>query len=111
MRKGDYLIFHGDHFEWQHSKAKENIANHGVSFEEASEVFVFEETQYYADDSHSFDERRYYAVGYTVSGKLLVVCYTEIARFRIISAWKANKNERKDYEEKRDEFKDYRFDN
>ena len=103
------LVFFGDYFEWHNSKAKENIKNHGVAFEEATEVFAFGETQYYSDESHSFDERRFYAVGYTMKGKLLVVCYTERARFRLISAWKANTNERKDYEEKRGEFKEYGF--
>ncbi len=111
MRKVDDLIFFGHHFEWQHSKAKENIENHKISFEEATEVFLFGASQYYLDESHSFNERRYYAVGYTMKGKLLVVCYTERTRFHIISAWKANISERKDYEEKRDEFKEHGFEN
>lgn len=109
MGKRNDLIFFSDYFEWQQSKAKENIENHKISFEEATEVFFFGATQYYLDESHSFDERRYYAVGYTIKGKLLVVCYTERTRFHIISAWKANASERKDYEEKHDEFKEYGF--
>ncbi len=109
MKPNDALVFFGDYFEWQNSKAEENIANHEVAFEEATEVFFFGETQYYTDDLHSFDERRFFAVGYTTKGKLLVVCYTERTRFHIISAWKANASERKDYEEKRDEFKEYGF--
>lgn len=103
------LIFFGDYFEWQHLKAKENIEKHKITFEEATEVFFFGGTQFYLDESHSFDERRYYAVGYTKKEKLLVVYYTERTRFHLISAWKANASERKDYEEKRDEFKEYDF--
>lgn len=109
MEKQDELIFFGDHFEWQSSKAKANIVNHKVNFAEAAEVFLFDETQYYTDDLHSFDERRFFAVGYTTEGKLLVVCYTERSRFHIISAWKANSSERRDYEEKRNGFKEYGF--
>jgi len=109
VRNNSGLIFFGDYFEWQYSKAKENIENHVISFEEASEVFDFGATQFYLDESHSFDEQRYYAVGYTKKGELLVVCYTERTRFHIFSAWKANRNERKDYEEKLNEFKEYGF--
>lgn len=81
MRRRNELIFFGDYFEWQHAKAEENIVNHGITFEEAAEVFFFSETQYYVDEFTFF----------------------------IISAWKANSSERKDYEEKRDEFKEYGF--
>jgi uncharacterized protein len=109
MANQDELVFFGDHFEWQRSKAKKNLVNHKVSFEKATEVFFFGETQYYTDELHSFDERRFYAVGYTTEGKLLVVCYTERTRFHIISARRANAGERKDYEEKRGEFKGYGF--
>lgn len=109
MRNKDNLILFGDYFEWQLSKAQENIKNHKITFEEATEIFFFGETQDYTDELHSFNERRYFAVGYTTKGKLLVVCYTERNRFHIISAWKANSSERKDYEEKRNEFKEYGF--
>lgn len=109
MPDKDELIYFGDYFEWQRSKANVNIRKHKITFEEATEVFLFDATQYYTDESHSFDERRYFAVGYTTKEKLLVVCYTERTRFHIISARKANSSERKDYEEKRDEFKEYNF--
>lgn len=109
MKNKDELIFFGDYFEWQNSKAEANIVNHKITFAEATEVFFFGETQYYTDDLHSFDERRFFAVGYTVAGNMLIVCYTERTRFHIISAWKANASERKDYEEKRGEFKEYGF--
>jgi uncharacterized DUF497 family protein len=109
MKKQDDLVLFGDYFEWQKSKAEENIRKHKIAFEEAAEVFFFSETQYYIDSFHSFDELRYFAVGFTSEGKLLVVRYTERTRFHIISAWKANSSERKDYEEKRNEFKEHGF--
>jgi len=56
VKSADKLIFFGDHFEWQSYKAGANIKNHQITFEEASEVFFFDETQYYADELHSFDE-------------------------------------------------------
>jgi uncharacterized DUF497 family protein len=109
VQKSDETVFFGDYFEWQRSKARENVRKHKITFEEATEVFFFGKTQYYTDESHSFDERRFFAVGYTTKVNLLVVCYTERNRFHIISAWKANSSERRDYEEKRDEFKEYNF--
>ena len=41
MKKQDELIFFGDYFEWQSSKAKANIVNHEVNFAEAAEVFYW----------------------------------------------------------------------
>lgn len=105
----DEVIFFEDYFEWQRSKSEENIRKHKIAFEEAAQVFSYDETQYYLDEIHSFDERRYFAVGYTRAGKLLIVCYTERSRFRIISARKANSSERKDYEKQRDEFKEHKL--
>ncbi len=81
MRNKDDLFFFDDSFEWQISKAKENVKKHKITFKEATEVFIFGATQYYTDDSHSFDEQRYYAVGYTIKGNLLVVCYMNEADF------------------------------
>lgn len=87
-------------FEWDLVKAGNNLAKHGVSFDEASTVFqdVFSIT--IADPLHSMDEERYVLVGHSCRGRLLVVVHTDRSdRVRIISARTATRKERKNYEE------------
>jgi uncharacterized protein len=94
-------------FEWDSNKAELNIKNHGVSFEDAKEVFFDDFALDVFDDSHSdFTEQRFLILGLTAKDVLLVV-YTirQDEIYRIISARKATKseaasywNERKDYE-------------
>lgn len=86
-----------DNFEWDDDKAKENIANHAISFEEAKLVFddigVIDDV----DDTMDYGEPRYRSVG-IVNGRLIAVFYTyRSARTRIISARKATRTEQKAY--------------
>lgn len=41
MKENDKLVFFGDYFEWQSSKAEEHLAIHKITLEEAAEVFFF----------------------------------------------------------------------
>jgi uncharacterized DUF497 family protein len=87
-------------FEWEENKAKRNVAKHGVSFEEASTVFSdpFELTIH--DPLHSEEEDRFVSLGESFKRRLLVVVFTERGdRIRLISARKATRRERKQYEE------------
>jgi uncharacterized DUF497 family protein len=43
-------------FEWDNGKAVENLAKHGVSFAEATEVFYDPNALEGDDAEHSFDE-------------------------------------------------------
>ncbi len=86
-------------FEWDEDKAKQNIRKHGVSFEEAATVFgdPFSITIY--DPLHSREEDRFVILGMSNKNRLLVVIHTERGdRIRIISARKATKKERRQYE-------------
>lgn len=86
-------------FEWNEDKAEINLTKHGVSFSEASTVFgdPLSMTQY--DPDHSDDEDRYITMGESSDGRLLVVSHTDRDdRIRIISARRATRRERKDYE-------------
>ncbi len=86
-------------FEWDQEKAKKNIKIHGISFDEASTTFgdPFSLTIY--DPLHSDEEDRFVLIGSSHKNRLLVVVHTERGdHIRIISARKANKNERKYYE-------------
>jgi uncharacterized protein len=87
-------------FEWDARKAAANFAKHGVSFDEATEVFYDPNALESYDAPHSKAEARFFIVG--LSGRrLLFVVYAEstVDVVRIISARKASKAERKIYEE------------
>ncbi|MEI6783529.1 MAG: BrnT family toxin [Verrucomicrobiota bacterium] len=87
-------------FEWDESKAKSNLAKHGVSFEEASTVFGDPLSLTIPDPAHSQAEDRSIVLGQSHQRKLLVVVHTERGdNIRIISARRASRGERKSYEE------------
>ena len=80
---------------WDEVKNLSNQTKHGVSFEEAQELFL-SGADYLEifDDRHSDDEDRFIAIGFIVRG-LVVVVWTQRDDdlIRIISARPATKNE------------------
>jgi len=87
-------------FEWDPRKAAENLARHGVSFEEAATVFRDVLSATGADPDHSVGEQRFVTFGISTGGRLLVVAHTDRDdTIRIISARPAIPRERKIYEE------------
>ena len=91
----------GLEFEWDPSKADENLSTHGVSFGEAAGVFADPLALELADPDHSDEEIRWVAIGHSYRGRLLVVVFTERGEaIRIISARPANRGEKKSYEER-----------
>ena len=89
----------GLRFEWDENKARHNIEKHDTSFEEAATVFGDPLSLSIDDPLHSRDERRFVTVGESVKGELLVVVHTDReGAIRIISARKATRGERRDYE-------------
>jgi uncharacterized DUF497 family protein len=88
------------HFEWDRRKARENIAKHGMSFEEAMTVFGDMLGRLVRDERHSIGGQRFVLVGESVRHRLLVVMFTERDNaIRIVSARNATRRERSDYEE------------
>jgi len=86
-------------FEWDPNKAKINMEIHGVSFDEASTAFKDPLSLTIYDPLHSEEEDRFILIGKSFKNRLLVVIHTERGdNIRIISARKAKKIERKDYE-------------
>lgn len=86
-------------FEWGENKAKINVQKHGVTFEEAAEVFF---DPFYQTGDASVDEKEAcdFIIGYTFSQRLLLAVYMERDdRTRIISARPTTRAERKVYEE------------
>ena len=87
-------------FEWDEEKAKTNLKNHRVSFDEATTVFSDLVSITVPDPDHSADEQRYIDIGSSDRGRILVVVYTERGmNIRIISCRKATPTERRHYEE------------
>ncbi|WP_341735939.1 BrnT family toxin [Microcoleus sp. CAWBG640] len=90
-------ILEGVEFEWDTNKAESNLEKHGVSFEEAAEVFF--DPFYQEGDATTNDEQRDFILGYSLSQRLLLVVYVERGlRSRIISSRPATRTERKLYE-------------
>ena len=69
--------------------------------DEACAVFDDAGATIFLDEDHSNGEEREIVVGYSILGRLLLVSFTErsVDRVRIISARKATRREKKDYEE------------
>ena len=87
-------------FEWDKNKAEINERNHRVSFDEAQTVFIDDHSVMKPDIGHSLTEARLLIMGTSNKNQLIVVSYTERGdKIRLISARKATKNERRQYEE------------
>lgn len=87
-------------FEWDERKSSSNQKKHGVSFEEAKSVFTDQFARLISDPEHSDDEDRFILLGTSIHSRLLVVCHCIRVNdsIRIISARKADKQEREIYE-------------
>ena len=89
-------------FTWDEQKAKINQQKHNISFVEAKTVFYDENARLIHDPDHSSEEERFLILRLSNKFRLLLVvhCYRENEDIiRIISARKATKNERNQYEE------------
>ena len=90
-------------FEWDPAKAASNLRKHGVSFQTAVRVF----TDPYAlveQDLIENGEERWQTIGVGEGVVMLMVAHTvdeegDIEVIRIISARRANRKERRRYEE------------
>ena len=87
-------------FEWDDSKSVLNKRKHGISFEEASTVFSDDYALLINDPDHSLEEDRFILLGLSSSINILIVCHCYRSKdeiIRIISARKANHNEKNQY--------------
>ena len=86
-------------FEWDVDKNKLNQKKHQISFEEAAEIFRYP-TYEVADTRVNYGEIRYIAIGSNNKLIIITVVYTgREERIRLISARRANKQEKKLYYE------------
>jgi uncharacterized DUF497 family protein len=86
-------------FEWDKKKNAANRKKHGISFGEAKEIFdgpVLTRL----DNRREYGETRRISIGALSDAVVIVVAHTDRAgKIRIISARKANRNEREVYYE------------
>lgn len=94
------IIMEKINFEWDENKNTINKKKHGLSFEEAKEVFGDDNAILFDDPDHSIGEERFLIIGMIKSQKVCIVshCYRNNDDIiRIISAREATKNEKKTY--------------
>ena len=89
-------------FDWDPEKARKNEKKHGISFEEALLAFYDPHAWIELDSVHSSEEdEREKLIGEAAPGLLLVVftAREEGKLYRLISARRATRRERRHYEE------------
>jgi len=82
-------------FDWDENKRQKNIHKHGVDFAEVCKMF--ESYTIDIEDTSSYGEQRFIAIGETQGRVLTVVYVCRNDKIRIISARKASKNEKRTY--------------
>lgn len=84
-------------FEWDQAKAKNNLEKHGVSFITAAAIFENERTEI-IDDRLDYGEVRWISLGRVgIDVYRVVFTLRGSKRVRIISAQKANRDEKEIY--------------
>lgn len=90
-------------FEWDPSKAKENLHKPKISFERASQVFLDPNMVSIEDEEHSEEEDRWITLGKDKGGIIVVVHHTFRSidqsnyAIRLISARRPTRREVKQY--------------
>ncbi len=85
-------------YQWDNNKAEINRLKHGVDFADAVSVFANDAAITVVDDHP--DEERFATMGIDTLGRILVVIYTwRNNDIRLISARKATRSERRQYED------------
>lgn len=87
-------------YEWDPEKDKVNRRLHGVSFAEASTVFLDPLAATVPDERFALGELRFRTTGHTLTNRLVIVAHAERGdRIRIISAREVTTRERRQYEQ------------
>jgi uncharacterized protein len=85
-------------YQWDREKASDNFNKHGIDFADAVSVFSDDLAVTLTDER--FEEDRFITIGMDALGRVLVVVYTWRGNeIRLISARKAMRHERTQYEE------------
>ncbi|MEK6747218.1 MAG: BrnT family toxin [Pseudomonadota bacterium] len=91
-------------FEWDDFNQHKSWKKHGISKQEAEQIFMCSPLLILDDERHSYYEARYHALGKTQENKKLFISFTVRAnKVRIISARAMSRTERRIYEIKETE--------
>ncbi len=94
-----YIYYPGMRFQYDPDKAAANLKKHGVSFAD-SEGVLEDPLAVTVEDPDAEGERRFVAIGLGTAGELLVVvCAERGGEYRLISARRPTRKERKQYED------------
>lgn len=86
-------------FEWDDDKNRLNIEKHGISFDDAKAIFEYV-TLDAVDGRFDYGEARTISIGMLKGVAILAVIHTDrLGTRRIISARRANRKEREQYEQ------------
>ena len=87
-----------EEFEWDEGNIYKNWDRHGVTSQEAEDVFFHDLLVVGNDARHSQQEKRFYALGQTTQGRRLFVAFAvRHKRIRVISVRDMNRRERDAY--------------
>jgi len=85
-------------YQWDKNKSTSNFQKHGIEFADA--VSVFQDDLALTIPDRRFDEERFISIGMDAFGRILAVVFTWRGdEIRLISARRAERSERKQYEE------------
>ena len=90
-------------FEWDENKRIDNLAKHGLDFQDAGKIFDDKKRIEFSDDRYDYGEERVCVIGKIETRtfrKIMIVLVVFVDRngiARIISARPANKRERRLY--------------
>ena len=89
--------------DWDSNKNSENIQKHGISFEQAQEIFLDPLHLSILDERFSYFKERWITMGAAKRGDVIVTAHLYFVeepeeRIRIISARRATPQERRQYE-------------
>ena len=86
-------------YEWDEAKKQKNFAKHGLSFEDAEQVFSGPCVPF-EDDRFAYGEERFVTLG-LLAGRLVVIAHAPRDEgTRIISMRKGNRREQKIYQKR-----------
>ena len=94
---GRTITSEDNRFEWDEDKDRLNKKNHGFSFDEILEIFDDPAFLEGYDWEHSGNEERYYGIRCLNNILYVIVFYTLRERIRIISARRADSDEKEEY--------------
>ncbi len=83
-------------FEWDNDKQQRNLAKHGVDFVDVIRMFANPVLEW-IDDREDYGEERIVSIGHDQEEYFVVVSTWRGEVRRIISAWKAGRDEQERY--------------